>query len=127
MFRIRRQQLDWFADKARRDYVERISTWLEQAYPECVGEMERGDLVDWVARTVAKCERYGVVMEEDVTQALLLFMVLGEDADEARPWVKQTLLDRDLLPGGRVRKLVELAMGEGIEGIEHVVILKESA
>jgi hypothetical protein len=126
LFRIRRQQLDWFADKARRDYVERISTWLEQAYPECVGEMEREDLVDWVARTVTKCERYGVVMEEDVTQALLLFMVLGEAADEERPWVKQTLADRDLLPGGRVRKLVELAQGQGIEGIEHV-ILKESA
>lgn len=126
MFRIRRQQLDWFADKARRDYVERISTWLGEAYPECVGEMERPDLVDWVARCVAKCERYGVVMEEDVTQVLLLLMVIGEDADDERPWVKQTLTDRDLMPQGRVRKLVELAQAEGIHGIEHV-ILKESA
>lgn len=126
MFRIRRQQLDWFADKARRDYVERISTWLGAAYPECVGEMEREDLADWVARCVAKCERYGVVMEEDVTQVLLLLMVIGEDADEERPWVKQTLTDRDLMPQGRVRKLVELAQAEGVQGIEHV-ILKESA
>lgn len=126
MFRIRRQQLDWFADKARRAYVERISTWLVAAYPECVGEMERGDLTEWVARCVEKCERYGVVMEQDVTQVLLLLMVLGEDADETRAWVKQTLAERDLLPEGRVRKLVERAQAEGIEGIEHV-ILKESA
>jgi hypothetical protein len=126
LFRIRERQLDFWADKSRREYVERISTWLEAAYPECVGEMKRDELTRWVMSVVEKCEGYGIVMERDVLQVILLFIVLGERADEEKPWVKEALADKGLMPKGRVKKLVTRAREEQIDGIEHV-ILKESA
>ena len=126
MFRIRREQLDFFADKTRRAYVEKMSAWLREAYPECVGAMSRGELETWVTAAVHKAESYRVVMETDVAQLMLLFMILGLDADERLPWLGETLARRDLEGIGKVRKLVAEAREKNVAGIESVVLEETS-
>ncbi|UQA62014.1 hypothetical protein [Polyangium aurulentum] len=122
MFRVRREQLDWFADKARRDFVGRMVGYLEEHYHDWVEEMSREDLSAWVSAATSKAERFKVVTEPEVAQLILLYLLLGVDADEEHPWVKETLTDRDLSGVGKVRKLVALARSYEIEGIDEVVL-----
>src|SRR5438045_7509584 len=96
MLRIREEQLAFFADKARKGFVATMADYLEDSFPECVDEMSREELVAWVSDATAKAERYGVTTEPEVAQLILLFLVLGLDADETMPWVKDTLSHRDL-------------------------------
>jgi hypothetical protein len=126
MFRIRRAQIDWFDDKTRRDFVAKISRWLADAYPECVANLSTRQRDGWVAACVIKAERYGVVMEPEVAQLLLVFLILGDDADERLGWVKDTLTNRDLVGVGKVRRLVEEARAQAIPGAESIV-LEDSA
>ncbi len=127
MFRIRREQIDWFDEKGRREFVTRISAWLASAYPECVGDLSDRQRDDWVSACVSKAESYGVVMEPDVTQLLLIFMVLGFEADERLEWVKETLTNRDLVGLGKVRRIVDEARKQEIPGVESIVLEEQRA
>jgi len=122
MFRIRREQLDWFGEKTKREFVAKISAWLRDAYPECVGDLSSSALEKWVGACVEKAEHYRVVMEPDVAQLILLFMILGIEADADLPWVKETLENRDLEGIGKVRRLIASARQNQIQGIESIVL-----
>ena len=122
MFRIRREQLDWFGEKTRREFVAKISAWLLDAYPECVGDLSRTALEKWVGACVEKAEHYGVVMEPEVAQLILFFMILGIEADADLPWVKETLESRDLEGIGKVRRLIASARENQVQGIESIVL-----
>src|SRR5512133_2260244 len=115
MLRIHKSQLDWFANKARVGFVARMASYLASEFPECVDE------------ATTKAEHYGVLNEPDVAQLMLLLLLLGMDADETLPWVGETLRDGELLPVGKVRRLLELARLEGIEGVDRVDVSQSLA
>jgi hypothetical protein len=121
MFRVHEAQLAWFGDKARRDFVARMSAYLERHFAQCVRQMTHEEVSAWVSEATAKAERYGITTEPEVAQLVLLFLVLGVDADETTPWVKEALDTRGLYPAGKVRKLVEAARERGATGVEQVL------
>jgi hypothetical protein len=122
MLRILNEQMDWFAQKARKEFVATMADYLEDNFSDCIDEMSRADLLTWVSDATRKAEQYGVTTEPEVAQLILLLLLLGVDADETTPWVKDTLSDGSLYAVGKVRKLVRLAREQGITGINSVVV-----
>jgi hypothetical protein len=122
MFRVRKDQMEWFARKARRSFVERMEGYLREHFAASVDGMSPGDLSAWITEVVERAERHGVTTEPEVAQLLLLSLVLGADADETTPWVKEVLDDRELHGVGKVRLLVRRAREHRVTGIDDVVL-----
>jgi hypothetical protein len=123
MFRIRREQMDKLASNASADYRARLKAWLLSEYPESFEGMEPSDVDAWVNEAVSRSEGHGIAMERETTQLVALYLVLGLEADEELSWFKETLSDSDLIAEGKVRRLLELARREGIEGVDRVDFL----
>ena len=121
MFRLTKAQLGWFDDKARKDFVERISGYLEQNFRDSVSGLSKDELRAWVDGGVERALRFHIVDEPEVAQLILLHLVLGQSADETTPWVKETLEDEGLYPAGKLNKLIEQARERRVESIEQVV------
>ena len=128
MFRIRRAQMDKLAGDASAEYRGKLRAWLLAEFPESFAEMEPGDVDAWVDDAVSQSEGNGIAMERETTQLVALYLLLGLDADEALPWFRETLAREELVAEGKVRRLLDLARSEGIEGVDRVDILStESA
>ena len=125
MFRIKKEQMDFFTEKTRRKFVDKMTAYLRANFPQKVRPMNAEALETWVTAGVAKANRYRVTTEPEVAQLLLLFLVLGADADEAHPWVREVLVDRDLYALGKIRRLVRRARERGVVGLDEVVVYRE--
>jgi len=115
--------MDKLARDASADYRARLQAWLLAALPECFEGMAPDDVSAWVNDAVTQSEQNGIAMERETTQLVALYLLLGLDADEALPWFRETLADSDLIAEGKVRRLLERARSEGIEGVDRVDIL----
>lgn len=122
MFRISRQQFEQMADKTRHDFVRMMDTYLREHFAEWVRKMPKADSEAWVRAALAKCERHEITTEPEAAQLILLFLVLGPESDESTPWVQEVLTDRELLPIGKLRKLIRLAREQGIDQVDDVVV-----
>jgi hypothetical protein len=122
MLRIPRQQFELLAEKTRRDFVHMMDTYLRKHFPEWVRKMPDGDCEAWVRAALVKCERHAITTEPEVAQLMLLFLILGLDADESTPWVREILTDQDLLPIGKLRKLIRLARSQGLDRVDEVIV-----
>jgi len=91
-------------------------------FAEWVTRMPKADCEAWVRAALAKCERHAITTEPEAAQLILMFLVLGLDADESKPWVQEILTDRELLPIGKLRKLIRLAREQGIDQVDDVVV-----
>lgn len=125
MFRIRREQMDTLAKSASTDYRRRLKEWLVAEFPESFEGLDQGDIDAWVDDAVTRSEGHGIALERETTQLVALYLLLGLDADEALPWFKEALSDSDLIAEGKVRKLLESARREGVEGVDRVDILSD--
>jgi len=125
MFRIRREQMDTLAKSASADYRKRLKEWLVAEFPESFEGLDQGDIDAWVDDAVTRSEGHGIALERETTQLVALYLLLGLDADEALPWFKEALSDSDLIAEGKVRKLLESARREGVEGVDRVDILSD--
>ncbi|APR86607.1 Hypothetical protein A7982_11956 [Minicystis rosea] len=112
MLKILREQLDHFARKARRDFAERVVLHIDLTYPELAASMPEDVLRARVEDGMDRAERYGIVMEEDAVEFILMLFALGPAADEEIPWVRAILRDRDLDGGGKMKRLEEAGRRE---------------
>lgn len=129
VLRILKEQMEALGARTRARFVERIADYLAEHFSASVAGMARADVEAWVEAAVEKAARYGVTTEPEVAQLVLLFLVLGVDADETTPWVSEVLRDRQLAGIGKVRALSRVARereiaGE-IEGVESVLVVPE--
>lgn len=124
MFRIRREQMDKLGRDRSVSYRRELKAWLLAEFPECFEGMEPDDIDAWVDEAVSRSERRGIAMERETTQLVALYLLLGFDADETLPWFGETLADADLVAEGKVRRLLDRARREGIEGVDRVDIFK---
>jgi hypothetical protein len=113
MLRIRPEQLEHFANRARDRFSNLMTEYIWETFPDRAPEKSRAALGSWVRRAVVVCERYGVVMEPAAAQLTLILLVLGIDRaeaslradDEREAWVRHALLAK-VAPAGKVRRLI---------------------
>jgi len=122
MLRISRNQFEQLAEKTRLNFVQMMNTYLHRHFAQWVRNTPDSDYETWVRVALKKCEYYAITTEPEAAQLILLFLVLGIDADEAMPWVREVLADRDLLPIGKLRKLIRLARERRIDQIDAVIV-----
>lgn len=118
MLVITRDQVERFAEKDRADFLARMASYLRVHYADLLPAGV--DLDAWLADGLRTSLRFGVDTEPEVAQLLLLFLVLGIDAPDRLPWVREVLRDRALLPIGKMRKLLALARANEIPAIDEV-------
>ncbi|MBL8741381.1 MAG: hypothetical protein JNK04_09810 [Myxococcales bacterium] len=120
MLRIRPEQMEHFANRARDRFTNLMTEYIWDTFPDRAPEKNRAALASWVRRAVAVCERYEVVMEPAAAQLILLLLVLGIDRAEASlaidaktptgtaegdAWIREALA-RKVAPAGKVRRLI---------------------
>lgn len=122
MFRIHEHQIAHFERKLRASFERRMTAWLCEAYPDSFAGATEDEVAGWVSAAVDKATMHGFVTEGDVAALMLLFLVIGVDADETTPWAREVLADRRLQPEGKVKELVTRARERGVPGIDAVVL-----
>jgi hypothetical protein len=107
MFRIRKEQMDHFRHKGRRAYVQRLVDFVRDEHPDLL--FSTPDPVTRVGALVDKAVLHGFSIELETTQLVLLLLLFGDDADKKLDWFREVLADRNYIPIGKARRLVELA------------------
>jgi hypothetical protein len=96
VFRIKKEQMEFFNEKTRLAFRRRMTTYLRESFAECVAAMSDAALDEWVDDVLRRAEKHRVRAEPDVAQLMLLFLLLGSDADERIDWVTEALSNRNL-------------------------------
>lgn len=123
MLRVRPEQLDHFANRARDRFVGLMTDYIRDAFPERSARFGPG-LADWVRQALGVCERYGVTMEPEAAQLVLLLIVLGIDAGDREPWISEAL-SPDGAPVGKIRQLVAGCREREVPGIEEMIVFDD--
>ena len=106
MLRIRPEQLEHFANRARERFAGLMTEYIWDTFPDRAPEKSRAALAAWVRQAIAVCERYDVVMEPAAAQLMLILLALGIDADRERDaWMHEALAAK-VAPAGKVRRLI---------------------
>lgn len=126
MLRIGRTQLEHFANRQRTRFVRLMVDYMRAEFASRVASMDDAALEGWTRSALAKCERYGVVMEPEAAQLILLLLRLGIDADESEPWVHAALSGK-LAGIGKVRRLVNACRARGVPDLEEFLVFAEMA
>lgn len=125
MFRIKRDQMEHFNTKTRTKFSRMLAEYLRAEFAEWVRDLDEPALFGWVDACVEKADRYRVRTEPEVAQLVLLFLLLGSNADEELDWVGETLRHRDLEAVGKVRRLIAGARAREVEGLDAVLVYSE--
>ncbi len=125
MFRIRSAQMERLGAGTRARFVAMMCDYLREYFPRWVGGLNDPGLTAWVAAARDKADRYGVRTEPEAAQLILLFIVIGLDADETTPWAEEVLADDSLVALGKVRALVRLAREHEISGVDQALVYPE--
>ncbi len=120
MFRIHEDQMNKFDEIAKANYRHRLSSYLSAEFPECFDEMSTAQIEAWTADAVSKVESFKIATEPETTQTVLLFLLLGLDADETLPWFGQILRRNDVYAVGKVRLLLDAAREHSVDGIDRM-------
>lgn len=123
MLRIRPEQLEHFANRARDRFTNLMTEYIWDTFPDRAPEKSRAALAGWVRRAVAVCEHYGVVMEPAAAQLMLILLVVGIDACERELWVGEALAAK-VAPAGKVRRLIA-ACEERALPISDLIVVDE--
>jgi hypothetical protein len=134
MFRIKKEQMDYFSEKTRRKFVRRMTAYLRDDLAQSgrhehvrafVTSRDAASLEAWVDAAVVEAKRHHVSTEPEAAQLMLLFIVLGLDASDRLGWAREVLTDRDLYAIGKVRRLIRRAREQGVLGIDDVVVYED--
>jgi hypothetical protein len=112
MLRILKRQMDHFGRLAAQSFEDRVVAHLAETYPDLASRMGLDTLRSRVRAGMTKAERYGVTLEPDALEFILMLLALGPNADEEIPWVRAIVNDRDLSGTGKVRLLDKTARRE---------------
>lgn len=125
MLRIRPEQLEHFAERTRKRFVQMMVDYLRESFGERVASLGAEPLAAWVRSGLDLCERAGVTTEPEAAQLILLLLVLAPppaaDAEQQHEWVRELIARRGLSPEGKVRLMVQAARRERLP-IDEVVV-----
>jgi len=111
-FRMRKEQMEAFAEASRRDFENRMVIHLRNVLPgECepLGEKELRETIRYGLRRTGT---YRISQESDVCLYLHLMLVLGRDFDndERLPWAGLILNQLEQDPSDRIERVYSRAM-----------------
>ncbi len=119
--RILKSQMAALGRQTSARFIANMSHYLQQHFPHWTRQHDAAQQQQWLEAALAKSIRYGVDSEPEAAQLVLLFTVLGVNADEQHEWVKQLLTDDSLVASGKVRKLVTACRQRGLK-VEPVLV-----
>lgn len=117
MFRIRKEQMDHFRRRGRAKYLDRLTEYVRESHPTLVRPAASRDRI---RALVEKGDGYGFRLELETTQLVLLLLRFGDDADERLSWFGEALRSRELVPIGKVRRIVDTARELGEQGLDGI-------
>lgn len=123
MLRIRKEQMEWFAEKTRAGYLKQLIDYLVDVHAPRFGETPGGlrrAVESFATAAIAKADALGFTIQYDATQLVLVLLLLGLDAEEKHPFVHEILTDRGLVPRGKVRRLVAELGERGFDGTAEI-------
>jgi len=120
MLRIHADQMEWFAKKAQRDFVARMSGYLREHYADLITPIP--DLGAWIMRVIERSFRAKVTTEPEIAQLMLFFLILEGAPEQMPSWVDPILQDRDLHPVGKARLLVAEARRREVPLVDEIDI-----
>lgn len=104
------------AQDTRQDFIERMAAYIERHF----AERAPNDLRPWLSATLDRCHRHAVADEPEAAQLILFMLVLGLDTDRT-PWIRAAL-EADLLPLGKLRRLLGDARQHGRSDLDEMVV-----
>lgn len=130
MFRIKKQQMEFFAEKTKAKFCAKMVAYLLEHHGARAKARAAADelgLELWVSAALDKASRWKIVTEPETAQLMLLLMLLGLNADEEHDWVRQVLANKDLYAIGKVRRLLRRAREHAVPELETIVVFPEFA
>jgi len=125
MFRIKREQMEFFNAKTREKFCQMMEGYLRESFAEWVAGMSPDALRGWVEAAVDKADSYRVRTEPEAAQLVLLFLLLGVEADNEVEWFRSILESRTLAAEGKIRRLIRTARANDVEGLDQVIVYPE--
>jgi hypothetical protein len=109
MFRIRREQREHFADRARADFEARMAEYFREEWFETFVPLDDAALAAWIHDGVDLAFAHGIELEEHVAQllVLLVFVEAEPDAAELTPGLEAALADPGLEAVGKLVAIAE--------------------
>lgn len=120
--RILSSQIEALARKSEQEFVERMSRYLRDSYPNETELLSDAGLDAWVGRNTERAMGHGIDTEPEVAQYLLLCLRLGEDAPERLPWFREPLRNEALVAEGKIRVLVREAHAAAVTDLDRFVM-----
>jgi hypothetical protein len=102
--RIRDRQLGFLAQQSEADYVERLTRFLQNEFPDASTEPVLTLLVE-VASQVRKARSYEITSEQDIAIYVITAWLLGVDFDTGFPAAENVLTAA--VPGEMKAKFLE--------------------
>jgi hypothetical protein len=117
--RIRKEQIDAFAQVEMEHFVARMLVHLRRFFPEACLSLGDDGLLASIHHGITRAAEYGVVAERDVALYLSLMMALGRDFDRD-PWAHAILTEPELRePARRMQRLYGTALERTRGADEH--------
>lgn len=128
MFRIKKEQMEFFAERTKAKFCAKMVGYLlgqHAARAEARARQDGLTLEAWVSAAVDKASRWKIVTEPETAQLMLLLMLLGLRADEALPWVRDVLANKELYAVGKVRRLLRRAREHDVPHLSEILVFPE--
>ena len=114
LLRVRPEQWEVFARRAREDFKRRLAAHLVEHWPERCSQLGRDGVGASIDTALERGAHHGIEHEYDILRYLNLMYALGFDLDSGTryPWAQRILADRSLDPTSRIDLLSETAEAE---------------
>jgi hypothetical protein len=109
MFRIRREQREHFADRARADFEARMAEYFREEWFETFVSLDDAALAAWIHDGVDLAFENGIELEEHVAQLLVLLVFVEAEPGPERlaPGFEAALTDPELEAVGKLVAIAE--------------------
>lgn len=109
MLTIRKEQMQVFEERMRRQFEDRMVKDLGTKFPDQTKTMAEDGLRSLIDAGIEKAKHYGITAEEDV-QAFLEYMLIYSpdfDTDPETSWAGEILCREDIIGRLKMRRLKE--------------------
>jgi hypothetical protein len=106
-FRIRKEQMEAFAEASRKDFENRMVAHLGEEFPAEAKAMGEPGLRELIRQGIQRAQGHRILQEEDVRRYLHLLMVFGKEfeRDPAFSWAEALLSRLEEEPSARIEQV----------------------